>query len=66
MNAVTETKPGHASIAAALAAAQAEMGKALKQSGVSLEIRRPWQRHGCLPARAEQARHRRYPAHGRE
>ncbi|PWE26694.1 hypothetical protein C4N9_20760 [Pararhodobacter marinus] len=32
MNAVTETKADHASIAAALAAAQAEMGKALKQA----------------------------------
>ena len=32
MNAQTETKADHANIAAALAAAQAEMGKALKQS----------------------------------
>ncbi len=32
MNAVTETKPEHANIATALAAAQAEMGKALKQA----------------------------------
>jgi hypothetical protein len=32
MNAQTETKPAHANIAAALAAAQAEMGKALKQA----------------------------------
>jgi hypothetical protein len=32
MNAQTEVKPAHDSIAAALAAAQAEMGKALKQS----------------------------------
>lgn len=32
MNAVTETRAEHANIAAALAAAQAEMGKALKQA----------------------------------
>ena len=32
MNAVTETRAEHSSIAAALAAAQAEMGKALKQA----------------------------------
>lgn len=32
MNAVTETKPAHATIAAALSAAQMEMGKALKSA----------------------------------
>lgn len=32
MNAVTETKPAHTNIATALATAQAEMGKAIKQS----------------------------------